>query len=105
MSDDLIERARDYVTQLLGKYSRYHHHKERMEESQHYKGYVLIASPVEIDKYHWGIRVIIERHEGEEVLRVEHEAQGTELTEVKAVEPSLKFGRRIVDGNPMLRLP
>ena len=76
-----------------------------MEETEHYKGYVLIASPVEIDKYHWGIRVIIERHEGEEILRVEHEAQGAELTREKAVEPSLEFGRRIVDGHPMLRLP
>lgn len=76
-----------------------------MDKSQLYKGYVIRAEPVEIDPIRWGIAVVIERHEGDEVKTIRHEAQGTYLTEDKAIAPSLEFGRRIVDRDIDLPLP
>ena len=75
-------------------------------DPQPYKGYVIRADPFEIDPYHWTIGVVIERHHSGGVAEVRHEAQGTHLTEDKAIAPSLAFGRQIVDGkHPDLPLP
>ncbi len=77
-----------------------------MEKSQSYKGYVILADPVEIDPLHWKIEVVIERHlEDGRVKRERYKAEETRPTEDKAIASSLEFGRQIVDRHVDLPLP